>query len=303
MKKVTIFFIILCFSICVTSLLAQVPSGTYLPCNELSKSSYIEQIVFGANKVMIYYGTMGISIGSQEYEYTVSSTAPINETSIPTFEYNRTTDKITFGKAIINTVMKQMGNNNSTEPRVLPDNVNGGLVFNKSGNCNSNMQSNNNIWIIIKDNSQKQNVAVEIINNYMVVSDTTIIPRLDRDKARKSGKYTEAEIAGAILLLHNELNNQLQKILISIDVINALLSKVGENSVGIANSIYSLFTFDPTDITGNLVDWLSKLWKLPTFGDVFGPDISKHANSLTNFLGLLSQGVKVLIVQNDTINK
>jgi len=317
-----------------TTLLAQVPNGTYLPCNELAKNMYIEKIVFAANKVQIYYGTMGISIGAEEYLYTINQSKPNNINEVG-FEYDKTSDKIIFGKALINAFLGQLsnqlnfanqmnntGNNtNSAELGALMGNANEGAVYNKSGNCNSNTtNSNNSIWITIIDPKQKSiEKSTEIINNYLIVPDNNnIIPRLDKEKAIKSGKYTSAEIAEATKLLHDEIDAQLRGIFNKINAANLILSFIGDNAVGIVNGIAeikSLFSIpdkivsaisDPKSyVKGKFQNWILNLYdiKFPTVGEVVGPDISRDMNSLTTVLNVLGKAVEGLINQNDTINK
>ena len=106
MKRIILLTLIIFF---VTALSAQVPDGTYIPCNELAKNMYIEKIVFDANKVQIYYGIMGISIGAEEYPYSINQNIPNNINDVG-FEYDKTSDKIIFGKAMINAFLGQLTN-------------------------------------------------------------------------------------------------------------------------------------------------------------------------------------------------
>ncbi|GHT39368.1 hypothetical protein FACS189437_02530 [Bacteroidia bacterium] len=306
MKKIILLTLTICF---VAALFAQVPNGTYLPCNDITKSMYIEKVVFNnANKVIIYLGTMGMTMGFEELKYEIQEMDKKLPFVQVYFEYDKTNDILVFGEAYTNSMLdmlSQMGNSVK-------------LMYNKSGNCNPNLVSTNKIRILVKDNNQ--DVSAEILNNYLIVSDNkNILPRLDKVSAIKSGKYTDAQIATATKILHDVMNNYLKGLQNKIVAANTILSYIEDNSVAIVDGIAEIYTyFSPVPslstpdylqefgVLGDLFfEWTKKvvLSSMPSVGDILGPDLSKNVKSITTTLPVFSKLIKSLIDENDRINK
>jgi len=295
MKKwITITFV----AFFVTALSAQIPNGTYLPCSDIAKSMYIEKVVFNTNKVKIYLGTMGITMGFEEFDYEVQEMNKELPFVQVYFEYDKTNDVLIFGEAYANSMLgdmlSQLGNSAK-------------LMYNKNGNCNPDLVSNNKVRILVKDNNQ--DVSAEIINNYLIVPDkNNLIPRLDKEKALKSKKYTVEEIAKATRILHNEIDIQLRGILNKIKAAKLILSFIGNNSADIIDgireiqSLFTRFTNPKNYIEGKVIDWILER-SGTSIGKIVSPNISQDVNSLSTILDALGKEIETLIIQNDTINK
>ena len=294
-----------------TVLSAQVPNGTYVPCSDIAKQMYIEKVVFEANKVKVYMGTMGMSMGFEEYAYEVKQSTQDLPFVAVYFEYDKVNDILIFGDTYTKTMLSKYSN--------LTDGVK--LLYNKSGNCNPNFASGkNNILIVIKDNNQ--DVTTEIINNYLIIpseKDSVPLPRLNKDKARKSGKYTEAEITKASIVLRDEINIKLREIMIKINAANMILTSLGNNSAGIIDGILqikSLFNIpnkiesavkDPKAyVKGKLQDWFLEIMgvKFSSVGSVVESEMntSEKVKSLTTILDGINKFIETLIAQNISIN-
>ena len=288
--------------------MAQVPNGTYVPCSDIAKSMYIEKVVFNANQVTIYFGTMGISIGFEKFNYEaqeMNKKLPLVQVY---FEYDKTNDILIFGEAYTNStlgnMLSQMGNSAK-------------LIYNKSGNCNPNLVSSNKIRILVKDNNQ--DVTTEIINNYLKLSDANnIIPYIDKAGAIKSGKYTDAQIEAATKVLRDALNNYFQGIQNKIAAANLILTQIGNNSVAIVDGmakIYSYFVPSPAletpeylkdfGLTQRVYDWIVEIIQkqMPTPGEYIGPDLNNSVKNVAAALDVFGGLIQSLINQNNTINK
>ncbi|GHS94380.1 hypothetical protein FACS1894207_2480 [Bacteroidia bacterium] len=280
----------------ITVLSAQVPNGTYLPCNDIAKNMYIEKVVFNnTKKVTIYFGTMGMTMGFEEFNYEVQDMDKKLPFVQVYFEYDKTNDILVFGEAYANSMLKmlsQMGNSAK-------------LMYNKSGNCNPNLVGNSKIRILVKDNNQ--DVYAEIINNYIIIPDNNnIIPRLDKNSAIKSGKYTDTQIATATKILHDEIENYLGGLQNKIVAANLILTYIGNNSTAFVDGIEEIVSlFNPVDyFKGKLQDWALGIIniKIPSAGEIVGQDVSKDIKNITPALDGLNKLIEALRAQNNQIN-
>ena len=96
-----------------TTLLAQVPNGTYVPITDMAKQLQFAKLEFSGNKVKIYMGMNGISLGvAQEYAYSMSgNTLSIKDgnTSVEYLSYDKAKDQIIYNMEASYQLLAQFG--------------------------------------------------------------------------------------------------------------------------------------------------------------------------------------------------
>lgn len=109
MKKIFLLALTLFF---VTTLPAQMLNGAYVPRNDMAKSTPYAKFVFSGNKVNLYVGINGISLGvSYEYSYALNGnvlTMKDGAVSVE-FNYNKTTDEISLNMEAAYALLGELG--------------------------------------------------------------------------------------------------------------------------------------------------------------------------------------------------
>ena len=110
MRKIILISLAVFFA---TTLLPQVPNGTYVPITDMAKRLQFAKFVFSDNKVKIYLGMNGISLGvANEYSYSMNgNTLSIKEgtTSVEYLTYDKTKDQIIYSMDASYELLGQFG--------------------------------------------------------------------------------------------------------------------------------------------------------------------------------------------------
>ena len=127
MKQIITLFTFVLFFLCNAQ--AQVPSGTYVPKNDIANAAQFTKFEFtGGKNVKVHFGMSGISIGAYEYIYTLNgsslSLSEAGKNGSVEFTYNKATDEISLAAGLYGSegaVWKKDGTSNNptaTNPTV-----------------------------------------------------------------------------------------------------------------------------------------------------------------------------------------